>query len=144
MKSDPPAPTTPQTRPPRTARPGRRAATAVGPVVKPAAGTPAPRHAEPAAVVDETALVRGFVERFERLLAEQDELRRRAQVAEERVATVEKLLRTAERRAETAEARLEQAQDKLRNWADLTKRMQQLSRQADSVGRSKLPSQRSA
>ena len=81
--------------------------------------------------MDETALVRGFVDRFERLLAELDEWKRRAHSAEERNATTEKLLRSAERRAETAETRLAEAQERLRTWAELTKRMQQLSRQAD-------------
>jgi chromosome segregation ATPase len=93
------------------------------------------RRAAEAASVDETALVRGFVERFERLLAEIDELKRRAQSAEERVATTEKLLRSAERRAETAETRLAEAQERLRTWAELTRRMQQLSRQADGGSR---------
>jgi len=102
---------------------------------------PARRGGEPAAV-DETALVRGFVDRFERLLAEIDDWKRRAQSAEERAAATEKLLRNAERRAETAEARLAEAQERLRTWAELTRRMQQLSRQAD--GRSRAPSVRRA
>jgi predicted nucleic acid-binding Zn-ribbon protein len=87
--------------------------------------------------VDDTALVRGFVERFERLLAECDEWRRRAHQAEERVTATEKLLRAAERRAETAESKLAAAHERLRAWADLTRRMQQLSRQADLAGKTK-------
>jgi chromosome segregation ATPase len=94
------------------------------------------RGGEPARI-DETALVRGFVDRFERLLAELDEWKRRAQSAEEGRAAAEKLLRSAERRAETAEARLAEAQERLRTWAELTKRMQQLSRQADGGSRSR-------
>jgi hypothetical protein len=90
-----------------------------------------------AASADETALVRGFVERFERLLAECDEWRQRALQAEERTASVEKLLRSAERRAETAETRLAAAQERLRTWNELTRRMQQLSRQADSPARNR-------
>jgi hypothetical protein len=106
-----------------------------------AARGPVRRGGEPAGV-DETALVRGFVDRFERLLAELDEWKRRAQGAEERVAATEKLLRGAERRAETAEARLAEAQERLRTWAELTRRMQQLSRQADG-SRGRAPGSRS-
>ncbi len=93
---------------------------------------------------DETTLVRGFVERFEKLLAECEEWRRRAQVAEERAKTTERLLRAAERRASSAEARLATAQERLRAWSDLTQRMQQLTRQADTAGRNRAPRSRTA
>jgi hypothetical protein len=112
-----------------------------GPPARQTAPQPAPRRAEPGPSTDQTTLVRGFVERFERLLAETEQLRKRAQAAEERAQAVEKLLRAAERRADTAESRLRESQDKLRSWADLTRRMQQLSRQADSGGRGRPPAQ---
>ena len=85
--------------------------------------------------VDETAVLRGFVERFEQLLAEIDEWKRRAQAAEERATTAEKQLRAAERRAQTAEERLAVAQERAQAWAELTRRMQELARKADAPGR---------
>lgn len=139
---------------------GRRASQRVRgdePAEGPAAGGPAEsrpaesrlstgRTASPAVAgsSDETTLVRGFVERFEKLLAECEEWRRRAQVAEERATTTERLLRAAERRASSAEAKLATAQERLRAWSDLTQRMQQLTRQADTAGRNRAPRSRTA
>jgi hypothetical protein len=95
------------------------------------------------ATVDETAVLRGFVERFEQLLGELEEWKNRARSAEERLTTTEKLLRDAERRAETAEVRLTAAEERAQEWAELTKRMQQLARQADSGVRSRISGVRS-
>src|SRR5581483_9910382 len=94
-------------------------------------GSEAARRAEAAG--DETAVVRDFVERFERLLAERDDYRRRAQQAEQHAATVERLLREAVRRAETAEARLREAMERLRAWSELAQRMQELARQSSAT-----------
>lgn len=95
-------------------------------------GSEAARRAE--ATGDETAVVRDFVERFERLLAERDDYRRRAQQAEQHAATVERLLREAVRRAETAEARLREAMERLHAWSELAQRMQALARQVGTKG----------
>ena len=131
-------PVSPPTRATGAAGPAQLApAAAIGPGTPITAGTRPGRRTEPGAAVDETALVRGFVERFERLLTECDEHRRRAEEAEERATALDKLLRAAERRAAAAEAKLEASQDKLRSWADLTQRMQQLSRLADTAARPK-------
>lgn len=106
---------------------------------RPPAGRTGSRRAEGGVTVDETAMARGFVDRFERLLAECDTWRRRAQQAEEHLTTTEKLLRVAERRIESVELRLAEAQERLRSWTELTQRMQQLSRQADQEAKSKKP-----
>jgi hypothetical protein len=116
------------------------------PASAPAKGPPRPKSATPVAPapgprdgvrVDETVQARNFVERFERLLAECETWRRRAQEAEERARVAERSLATAERRAEVAEGRLATAQERLRSWGELTRRMQQLARQADSVSRAR-------
>jgi hypothetical protein len=116
---------------------------AIAPPLPPRSGgerptpSPAPRRGEAGqpASVDEAALLRGFIERFERLIAERDEWRQRAHDAERLAAATEKQLRAAERRAETAEGKLEAAQERMRSWTDLTRQLQQLSRQADTVAR---------
>ncbi|CAA9277166.1 MAG: hypothetical protein AVDCRST_MAG77-3526 [uncultured Chloroflexi bacterium] len=100
-----------------------------------AAGTRRQPAAGPA--VDETAVLRGFVERFEQLLAEMEEWKTRAQRAEQHATEVEKLLRSAERRAATAEERLTAAQERAQSWAELTRRMQELARKADAPARAR-------
>lgn len=96
-----------------------------------ASGLEAARRAE--ATSDEAAVMRDFVQRFERLLAERDDYRRRAQQAEQHAATVERLLREAVRRAETAEARLREAMERLRAWSELAQRVQELARQSNAT-----------
>lgn len=104
----------------------------------------AARGAESGVSLDETAMVRGFVERFEKLLGEYEALKRQAQQAEQRAAAAERLLQAAERRAETAEAKFAATQEKLRSWTELSRRMQQLSRQADAAGRGRVSRQSTA
>jgi hypothetical protein len=82
-----------------------------------------------------------FMERFERLLVECDEWRRRALGAEDRLTGVERQLRSVERRAEASQARLDAATEKIRAWSELTRRMNQLVKQADALARSR-PSRR--
>ena len=108
------------------------------------ARAPGTAGAAAGAAVDETAVLRGFVDRFERLLAEGEEWRRRAQQADERYAAAEKQLRAAERRAQAAEAKLATAQERLRALTDLIRRLQQLTRQADSAARGKAPRKQNA
>ena len=86
---------------------------------------------------EEGEATRVFMERFERLLVECDEWRRRALAAEDRLTGVERQLRTVERRAEASQTRLDAASEKLRAWGDLTRRMQQLVKQADALSRSR-------
>ena len=86
---------------------------------------------------EEGEATRVFMERFERLLVECDEWRRRALAAEDRLTGVERQLRTVERRAEASQTRLDAASEKLRAWSELTRRMQQLVKQADALSRSR-------
>ena len=86
---------------------------------------------------EEGEATRIFMERFERLLVECDEWRRRALAAEDRLTGVERQLRTVERRAEASQTRLDAASEKLRAWGELTRRMQQLVKQADALSRSR-------
>jgi hypothetical protein len=86
---------------------------------------------------EEGEATRLFLERFERLLVECDEWRRRALAAEDRLAASERQLRTVERRAEASQTRLDVATEKLRAWGELTRRMQQLVKQADALARSR-------
>lgn len=86
---------------------------------------------------EEGEATRVFMERFERLLVECDEWRRRALAAEDRLTGAERQLRTVERRAEASQTRLDAATEKLRAWGELTRRMQQLVKQADALSRSR-------
>lgn len=86
---------------------------------------------------EEGEATRIFMERFERLLVECDEWRRRALAAEDRLTGAERQLRTVERRAEASQVRLDAATEKLRAWGELTRRMQQLVKQADALSRSR-------
>ena len=86
---------------------------------------------------EEGEATRVFMERFERLLVECDEWRRRALAAEDRLTGAERQLRTVERRAEASQNRLDAATEKLRAWGELTRRMQQLVKQADALSRSR-------
>jgi hypothetical protein len=103
---------------------------------------PAARGAGTPPAVDETAVLRGFVERFEQLLSELEEWKGRALQAEERVAGAERLLRSAERRAETAEEKLAAAQERTQAWSELTRRMQELARKAEGSGKARGASRR--
>jgi hypothetical protein len=93
---------------------------------------------------EEGEATRVFMDRFERLLVECDEWRRRALAAEDRLAGVERQLRTVERRAESSQTRLDVASEKLRAWGELTRRMQQLVKQADALSRSRTTRPREA
>jgi len=93
---------------------------------------PKATKATKAAVVDETAVLRSFVERFEHMLVELEEWKKRALTAEQQIGSIEKLLRSAERRAETAEQQVAAAQERTQSWTDLTRRMQELARKAES------------
>lgn len=93
-----------------------------------------PRAAK-ATAVDETAVLRGFVERFEHMLSELEEWKKRALTAEQQIGSIEKLLRSAERRAETAEQQLAASQERTQSWTDLTRRMQELARKAEASTR---------
>lgn len=86
---------------------------------------------------EEGEATRIFMERFERLLVECDEWRRRALAAEDRLTGAERQLRTVERRAEASQVRLDAATEKLRAWGELARRMQQLVKQADALSRSR-------
>ena len=89
------------------------------------------------ATFEEAEATRLFLERFERLLVECDEWRRRALASEDRLVGVERQLRTVERRAEATQSRLDAASEKLRAWGEFTRKMQQLARQADAMSRSR-------
>jgi len=118
--------------PPKTAT--KLVATLAPPLATKTASKTAPKatKATKAAIVDETAVLRGFVERFEHLLTELEEWKKRALTAEQQMGSIEKLLRSAERRADTAEQQVAASQERMQSWTDLTRRMQELARKAES------------
>ncbi|HXI18964.1 MAG TPA: hypothetical protein VNM48_21570 [Chloroflexota bacterium] len=123
------------TKPAAALAPAAPAAPAVPPVATAKAASKTTQRAAKATAVDETAVLRGFVERFEHMLTELEEWKKRALNAEQQIGSIEKLLRSAERRAETAEQQLAASQERTQSWTDLTRRMQELARKAEASTR---------
>jgi len=133
--SEEPARAAPKTAAKLATKPAAALAPAAPPVATAKTASKTTQRAAKATAVDETAVLRGFVERFEHMLTELEEWKKRALNAEQQIGSIEKLLRSAERRAETAEQQLAASQERTQSWTDLTRRMQELARKAEASTR---------
>jgi len=133
--SEEPARAAPKTAAKLATKPAAALAPAAPPVATAKTASKTTPKAAKATAVDETAVLRGFVERFEHMLTELEEWKKRALNAEQQIGSIEKLLRSAERRAETAEQQLAASQERTQSWTDLTRRMQELARKAEASTR---------